>query len=83
MEVGERIFNLERMFNIREGFSRKDDTLPKRLLEEPAPLGPVKGQVVKLDQMLDEYYAFRGWDKNGVPKPETLKRLGLEECLDG
>ena len=83
MEVGERIFNLERMFNIREGFGRKDDTLPKRLLEEPAPLGPAKGHVVKLDQMLDEYYAFRGWDKNGVPKPETLKRLGLEECLDG
>lgn len=83
MECGDRVFNIERMFNVREGFSRKDDTLPPRLLKEPAPMGPAKGRVVELDRMLDEFYEFRGWDENGVPKPETLKRLGLEECLNG
>jgi aldehyde:ferredoxin oxidoreductase len=83
LEAGDRIFNIERMFNVREGFSRKDDTLPRRLLEEPAPMGPTKGRVVELDRMLDEFYEFRGWDSNGVPKPETLRRLGLEECLNG
>ncbi|MDZ7373560.1 MAG: aldehyde ferredoxin oxidoreductase family protein [candidate division KSB1 bacterium] len=83
LEAGDRIFNLERMFNVREGFRRKDDTLPPRLLQEPAPMGPAKGRVVELDRMLDEFYEFRGWDQDGVPTPETLRRLGLEECLNG
>ncbi|MEM3026938.1 MAG: aldehyde ferredoxin oxidoreductase C-terminal domain-containing protein, partial [Thermoproteota archaeon] len=77
MLVGERIWNLERLFNIREGFSRKDDTLPKRLLSEPLTSGPTKGQVVELDQMLEEYYRARGWDKEGRPTKRTLERLGL------
>lgn len=79
--VGERIVNLNRMFNVREGFSRKDDALPERLTKEPAPEGPPKGQVVEIDYMLEEYYRLRGWDENGIPKRETLERLGLEFTL--
>ncbi len=75
-KIGERIYNLERMFINREGFSRKDDTLPERLLKEPMPEGPAKGHVVELDQMLDEYYGLRGW-KDGRPTAEKIKELGL------
>jgi len=74
---GERIFNLKRMFNVRAGISRKDDTLPERFLSEPLKEGGAKGQVVELDGMLEEYYEHRGWDKNSVPRKETLGRLGL------
>ncbi|MBI4333793.1 MAG: aldehyde ferredoxin oxidoreductase family protein [Chloroflexi bacterium] len=78
-KVGERIYNLERLFNLREGFSRKDDTLPVRMLTEPLQkAGPSEGQVVrKQDSLLDEFYACRGWDKNGVPTPAKLEELGL------
>ena len=76
--TGERIYNFERAFNVREGLTRADDTLPKRLLEEPLPEGPAEGQVVNLDPLLDAYYEFRGWDKNGKPTPEKLKELGLD-----
>ncbi|MDF1537491.1 MAG: aldehyde ferredoxin oxidoreductase family protein [Candidatus Thorarchaeota archaeon] len=79
-EIGERIVNLNRMFNVRLGVTRADDQIPKRLTDEPAPLGPSKGQVVELDQMLDEYYEQRGWDiQTGLPTKETLRRLGLEK----
>ena len=78
MEAGERVYNLERMYNLREGFTQADDTLPKRLLEEPMPAGPSAGWTVKLEPMLKEYYQFRGWDKNGVPTPARLHKLGLE-----
>jgi aldehyde:ferredoxin oxidoreductase len=78
MEAGERVYNLERMYNLREGFTQADDTLPKRLLEEPMPAGPSAGWTVKLEPMLKEYYQFRGWDKTGVPTPARLKKLGLE-----
>ena len=77
LEAGERIFNLERMFLIGAGFTRADDTLPKRMLEEPMPEGPARGHVVELDQMLDAFYELRGWDSNGVPTPERLRALGL------
>jgi len=80
MVTGERIWNLTRMFNVREGISRKDDTLPPRILEEVPMEGPAKGKVLNrevLERMLDEYYELRGWDKNGIPTQETLKRLGL------
>ncbi len=77
-KTGERIYNLERVFNIREGLTRADDTLPKRLLEEPLPEGPAKGQVVNLEPLLDAYYEFRGWDNKGKPTPEKLKELGLD-----
>jgi aldehyde:ferredoxin oxidoreductase len=78
MEAGERVYNLERIYNLREGFTQADDTLPRRLLEEPMPAGPSAGWTVKLEPMLKEYYQFRGWDKNGVPTPARLKKLGLE-----
>jgi aldehyde:ferredoxin oxidoreductase len=76
-ETGERIWNLERQFNLAAGLDGKDDTLPKRILAEPAPSGAAKGLVARLPQMLPEYYALRGWSAEGVPKKETLARLGL------
>ena len=57
---------------------RKDDSLPQRFLEEPAPNGPAKGQIVQLDKMLNEYYELRGWDNNGFPTEEKLKELDLK-----
>lgn len=78
LETGERIWNLERIFNQKAGFGRKDDTLPKRILEEPAPSGTAKGLVCRLDEMLPEYYQLRGWDDDGNPNAETRKRLGLD-----
>jgi len=77
LKAGERVYNLERMFLVRAGFSRADDTLPPRMLHEPMPEGPAKGHVVELDRMLPEYYRLRGWDENGVPTPERLAELGL------
>jgi aldehyde:ferredoxin oxidoreductase len=83
-KAGERVYNLARAFNVREGLTRADDTLPKRLLEEPLPEGAAEGhKVEKLDQMLDAYYEFRGWDKKtGKPTPEKLKELGLDYVVD-
>jgi aldehyde:ferredoxin oxidoreductase len=77
MLAGERIFNLERLFNLRAGITSQDDTLPKRILQEPMLGGAAKGQVVRLPEMLPEYYRLRGWDENGVPTPEKLAQLGL------
>jgi aldehyde:ferredoxin oxidoreductase len=79
MKVGERTWNMERLYNLREGFTKTDDTLPRRLLEEPVPEGPSEGHTVRLEGMLTEYYQFRGWDENGVPKVAKLKELGLED----
>ena len=76
--VGERIWNLERLYNLREGFTNKDDNLPKRFTEEPLKDGPAKGRVVNLAAQLEEYYRYRGWDAQGVPKKEKLNQLGLE-----
>ena len=78
MKVGERVWNLERLYNLREGFTRTDDTLPERLLKEPVQSGPSKGFVVKLEPMLEEYYQFRGWDTHGVPTKAKLKELELD-----
>jgi aldehyde:ferredoxin oxidoreductase len=75
--VGERIWNLERQFNLAAGFTAADDTLPKRLLTEPANSGPAKGKVNELHKMLPAYYTVRGWSADGRPTPETLARLGL------
>jgi aldehyde:ferredoxin oxidoreductase len=76
-ETGERIWNLERKFNLAAGFTAKDDNLPKRLLEEAAKNGPAEGKVSGLAQMLPEYYAGRGWTEEGVPTNQTLDRLGI------
>ncbi len=83
LKIGERIYNLERIIQCREGVRRKDDTLPERFLKEPAPVGPAKGMVVPLERMLDEYYRLRGWDVDtGVPTPEKLKELGLDKAAE-
>ncbi len=76
-EIGERVWNLERMFNLGAGLTAKDDTLPERMLKDPAPSGTAKGKVSELDKMLPEYYRERGWTPDGVPTNETLARLGL------
>jgi len=77
LKIGERIYNLERVILNKYGFDGKDDTLPKRLLEEPMPEGPAKGHVVELEKMREEYYELRGW-VNGVPTEEKLKELEIE-----
>jgi aldehyde:ferredoxin oxidoreductase len=81
--IGERITNLQRMFNVREGITRRDDTQPKRLLVEKSPSpGRAKGHVVYLKEMLDDYYHLRNWDEEtGIPTPEKLKELGLEYTI--
>lgn len=93
LEAGERIINLERLFNIREGFSRKDDYLPERFLKEPLeievytgdrltgliPTGEKRIEVIHLDEMLDRYYDLRGWDREGRPLQSTLNDLGVTE----
>jgi len=76
--VGERIINVERLFNLREGMTVTDDTLPERYLKEPLPDGAAKGNTVPLKEMLRDYYHARGWSmETGYPNPETLKRLNL------
>ncbi len=77
IEIGERIWNLERIFNLNAGFTRKDDTLPNRILKEAAKSGSGKGQVAQLDKMLPDYYRIRGWNSSGIPTKQTLKRLAL------
>jgi aldehyde:ferredoxin oxidoreductase len=77
MKAGERIWNLERVWNLRVGMSAEDDTLPERLLKEPIKTGPAKGFVSRLGDMLPEYYQLRGWDANGVPTSEKLAELSL------
>jgi aldehyde:ferredoxin oxidoreductase len=76
-EIGERVWNMERDFNNRAGFTRKDDDLPPRLKTEAAKSGPAKGLVSGIDKMIPEYYKIRGWDENGQLKAETRSRLGL------
>jgi aldehyde:ferredoxin oxidoreductase len=76
--TGNRIFNIETLFNRRAGITGKDDTLPKRMLEEPMPEGPAKGYVCHLDDMLPVYYKLRGWDANGNITAEKAKELGVD-----
>lgn len=81
LEAGERIWNLEKLFNLRAGITSSEDKLPKRLTEDPIPEGPSKGHVHRLGELLPQYYAARGWDENGIPTEETLNRLGLEDYI--
>jgi aldehyde:ferredoxin oxidoreductase len=77
--IAERIVNLKRCFNLREGVGKESEVLPKRFTEEAMPTGPSKGQVCDLEPMLREYYMYRGWDyRSGLPYEETLERLGLD-----
>jgi aldehyde:ferredoxin oxidoreductase len=84
--TAERIWNLIRAFSVREGYGRKDDKLPPRFMEEPIKSGVSKGMVIsrdKLDNLLDQYYAFRGWDKEtGIPTRDRLVSLGLDDIAD-
>ncbi|AHL22596.1 MULTISPECIES: aldehyde ferredoxin oxidoreductase family protein [Thermococcus] len=85
MVIGERIMNIARAFNVREGFTRKDDTLPYRIMWEPIPEGPSKGLHVppwELDRMLDEYYQARGWSRDGIPTKAKLMALDLPDIAD-
>ena len=81
--IGERISTLTRLFNVREGYSRAADTLPARNLTQPMKSGPAGGHVVELEPMLDEYYRLMGWDEQGVPTPEQLVKLRLQELVSG
>jgi len=82
IKVGERVWNLERLYNNREGFTTEDDTLPPRLLTETPVDGPSKGWVSQLEPMLKEYYRTRGWDENGVPTQQKLTELGLASLVN-
>ncbi|KZL90709.1 aldehyde ferredoxin oxidoreductase family protein [Clostridium magnum] len=81
MEAGDRVWTLEKIFNLKAGIDSSQDTLPKRLLEDPVVDGPSKGNVHKLDVLLPQYYSVRGWDAKGIPTEETLKKLGLDEYI--
>jgi aldehyde:ferredoxin oxidoreductase len=76
-KTGERVWNLEKLFNLKSGLTRKDDTLPPRMLNDPAPAGFNKGGVAQLDVMIPEYYAARGWSEEGVPSKEKLESLNI------
>jgi aldehyde:ferredoxin oxidoreductase len=77
VKIGERTWNLERLWNLKAGFTAADDTLPERLLKVPHKAGPARGVTVHLDEMLPVYYRTRGWDEQGVPKRDKLVELGL------
>ena len=80
IRMGERGFTMERLYNTREGFSAKDDTLPRRFTHEEQIPGNAKTKV-PLAKMLPKYYSLRGWDENGMPTPQTLKRLDMEDFI--
>jgi aldehyde:ferredoxin oxidoreductase len=78
LAIGERIWNLERLFNNREGLTSRDDQLPTRFFK-PLPEGGSRNRVVHLEEMLPKYYSLRGWDKEGRPTKDRLKRVGLDK----
>ncbi|OEU81634.1 MAG: hypothetical protein BA872_08365 [Desulfobacterales bacterium C00003060] len=77
LRIGERIWNQERLYNMKAGFDHTHDTLPERFLKEPIKDGPAQGQISKLDEMLPRYYELRGWSEKGEPRAETLEALDL------
>jgi aldehyde:ferredoxin oxidoreductase len=83
MKFGEKVFTLLKVYNIRQGLNRKDDTWPDRFFKEPLPEGPTTGSMLskdKIEQLLDEYYELRGWDvRTGLPTQEKLAGLGLND----
>ena len=86
LAVGERIWNLTRLFNIREGLRRENENLPDRAFEDPIPSGIAKGRKLEksqLEHMLREYYANRGWDESGIPSEQKIKQLKLDSLVSG
>ena len=81
LEAGDRIWTLEKIFNLKAGIDKSQDTLPERLLKDPIVEGPTKGEVHELDVLLPEYYSVRGWDEDGIPTEDTLRKLGLDEYI--
>ncbi|RLF07514.1 MAG: hypothetical protein DRJ60_02525 [Thermoprotei archaeon] len=84
LKLGERIINLTRMFNVREGVTRKDDSIPRKIATKPHSKGASAGKIVTqemLDKMLDEYYKLRAWSQNGIPTEEKLRELNLTFTL--
>jgi aldehyde:ferredoxin oxidoreductase len=85
-EIGERIYNLERLINVARGVANREaDTLPHRVQHEPIPEGPSEGTYCppeELGAMLDTYYEFRGWNDNGHPTTETVERLDIEDVAE-
>jgi aldehyde:ferredoxin oxidoreductase len=82
LRAGERVINLERIFNVHRGLGRADDTLPSRFFEEMIPGGPGKGRKIdrkRFNQLLQEFYHLRGWDANGIPTEKRLRMLGLSD----
>ena len=77
LTTGERIWNLERLFNLAAGIDPSEDKLPKRLLNDPVPDGPSKGHVHRLSELLPQYYQERGWNAGGIPTQDRLPVLGL------
>jgi len=78
-EIGERIYNLKRLYNVHCGISKKDDNIPIKLKNSPLNAGKAKNRIISIDEMLMEYYNFRGWDNNGIPTKKRLEKLGIEE----
>lgn len=79
LQLGERIWNQVKLFNLREGFTRKDDRLPRRFFEQPLPSGEPTSVLneEEMQQLLDEYYELRGWNEEGIPMGSKLQELGL------
>ncbi len=77
LRIGDRGYNLERLFNLREGVDKRQDTLAKRYTNEQL-IKNNKNSIVRLDEMLPEYYKIRGWDSDGIPEEKTLKKLDLD-----
>ena len=82
--MGERIVMLTRLFNVSAGVTRKDDRWPERFYKDPISNGPMTGRTLnrtEFDQMLDDYYDLKGWDRNGIPTLQRLKKLGLTQIF--
>jgi aldehyde:ferredoxin oxidoreductase len=77
MQVGDRLYNLKRLFNVKLGINRKNDNLPKRILNLALKDGGTKGHLPDIDRLLPDYYDARGWDEHGIPKLEKIDALGL------
>jgi aldehyde:ferredoxin oxidoreductase len=81
LKIGERVFNLQRLFNLKAGIKKVDETLPERFFKEPLPDGMNAGAILSLEEQIKEYYSLRGWNGDYVPTREKLEELGLSEYI--